>query len=164
VKLTGFNTQKRIQSFTSQVATRYYEGMTFEIAHTHAQHRLSNCVTGSDQTVSKNYVTAKMECKYTLTLEGLEDNGIFSQSNVDNSCSPPTHLIRGIVVYAARELNIQDRFSVIGYTACKMHVDESDESFRCSSKYSHDGQWYDLCLIKWVDSSNTSQTYPGSIL
>jgi hypothetical protein len=28
VKDTGFNTHKRIRTFTLQVATRYYEGMT----------------------------------------------------------------------------------------------------------------------------------------
>ena len=32
VKATGHNTQKRIDSFTSQVATRYYEAMTIGIA------------------------------------------------------------------------------------------------------------------------------------
>jgi hypothetical protein len=32
VKSTGFTTQKRTKNFTSQVATRYYEAMTFEIA------------------------------------------------------------------------------------------------------------------------------------
>jgi hypothetical protein len=32
VESTGFNTQKRIKNFTSQVATRYYEAMTFGIA------------------------------------------------------------------------------------------------------------------------------------
>jgi hypothetical protein len=33
VKATGFNTQKRIRHFTSQVATRYSKAMTFEIAN-----------------------------------------------------------------------------------------------------------------------------------
>ncbi len=32
VKDTGFNTQKRIRTFTLQVATRYYEVMTLQIA------------------------------------------------------------------------------------------------------------------------------------
>jgi hypothetical protein len=32
VKEMGCNTQKRIQTFTSQVAQRYYEGMTLDIA------------------------------------------------------------------------------------------------------------------------------------
>ena len=164
VKLTGFNTHKRIQSFISKVATRYYAAITFEIAHKHSQHRLSNGVTGSYQTVSKNDGTVTMEGKYILTLEGLEDNGIFSHYKVDKSTSLPTHLIWGIAVYASRELNIQDRFSVVGYTVCKMRVDERDEMFRCRSNYSHDGQWYDWCLIEWVDSNNTSQTYPGLIL
>ncbi len=32
VKETGRNTQKRIRTFTSQVAKRHYEGMTLEIS------------------------------------------------------------------------------------------------------------------------------------
>jgi hypothetical protein len=32
VKETGCNTQKRIRIFSSQVAQRYYEGMTLDIA------------------------------------------------------------------------------------------------------------------------------------
>ncbi len=32
VKDTGFNTQKRIRTFTLQVATRYYEGMILRTA------------------------------------------------------------------------------------------------------------------------------------
>jgi hypothetical protein len=63
-----------------------------------------------------------MEGKYILTLEGLEDNGIFSHYKVDNSTSLPTHLIWGIAVYASRELNIQDRFSVVGYTCAKCEL------------------------------------------
>ena len=105
-----------------------------------------------------------MEGKYTLTIEGLEDNGILSHYKVDNSWSLPTHLIWGVAVYVMRELKIHGRCSVVSYTASKMHVNKIDEIFRCSSKYAQDGQWYDWCLIKWVDSSNTSQTYPGLIL
>jgi hypothetical protein len=114
--------------------------------------------------MSENDGTITMEGKYILTLEGLEENGIFKHYNVDNSSSLPTHLIRGIAVYASRELGIQDRCSIVGYTACKMQVDKRDEILRCNSNYSHDGQWYDWCLIEWVDSNNTSQTYPGLIL
>jgi hypothetical protein len=39
VKATGHNTQKRIDSFTSQVATRYYESLTFQIANKCLQKR-----------------------------------------------------------------------------------------------------------------------------
>jgi hypothetical protein len=140
--------------------------MTFEIAHTHSQHRLSTGVTGGYKTVSKNDGTSTitMEGKYILTLEGLEENGIFKHYHVDNSSSLSTSLIRGIAVYASRELSIQDRCSIVGYTACKMRVDERDEIFRCNYNYSRDGQWYDWCLIEWVDSNNSSQTYPGLIL
>ena len=84
VKSTGFNTQKRIHNFTSQVATGYYEAMTFEIANS-KQKRLSNGVIYNDWTVSNKNGIIKMEGKYTLTIEGLEDNGILSHYKVDNS-------------------------------------------------------------------------------
>jgi hypothetical protein len=57
-------------------------------------------------------------------------------------------LIRGIAIYAAREMNYHDRFSIVGYTSCKLHIDEREEIFRCTSKYSGDGQWYDWCLVE----------------
>ncbi len=123
VKSTGFNTQKRINSFTSQVATRYYEAMTFEIAHTHSQHRLSPGVTGGYKTVSKNDGTITMEGKYILTLEGLEENGIFKHYHVDNSSSLSTSLIRGFAVHASRELSIQDRCSIVLPWNCDNFLD-----------------------------------------
>ena len=58
-------------------------------------------------------------------------------------------------------MNYRDRFSIIGYTSCKLHIDKREEIFRCTSKYSGDGQWYDWCIVEWVDLSNISQTYPG---
>jgi hypothetical protein len=41
VKDTGCNTQKRINSFTLQVATRYYESMILDIANKHKNNRIS---------------------------------------------------------------------------------------------------------------------------
>jgi hypothetical protein len=73
-------------------------------------------------------------------------------------------LIRGIAIYAAREINYCDRFSIVGYNYCKLHIDKREEIFRCTSKYSRDGQWYGWCIVEWVDSRNMSQTYPGLIL
>ncbi len=61
-------------------------------------------------------------------------------------------------------MNYRDRFSIVGYTSCKLHIDEREEIFRRTLKYSGDGQWYDWCLVKWVDLSKISQTYPGLIL
>jgi hypothetical protein len=47
-----------------------------------------------------------------------------------------TNLIRGIAIYAAREMNLCDRLRIVGFTACKLCIDKREEIFRCTSKYS----------------------------
>jgi hypothetical protein len=89
-----------------------------------------------------------MEGKYILTIDGLEENGLFTSFSVDNKGSLLTNLLRGIAIYVAREMNNCDRFSIVGYTSCKLHIDKREEIFRCTSKYSGDGQWYDWCLVE----------------
>jgi hypothetical protein len=42
MKDTGFNTQKRMRTFTLQVAQRYYKGMTFCIAKKRLDARTEN--------------------------------------------------------------------------------------------------------------------------
>jgi hypothetical protein len=105
-----------------------------------------------------------MEGKYILTIGRLEENGLFTSFSVDNKDSLPAILIRGIAIYAAKEMKYCDRFSIVGYTSCKLHIDKREGIFRCTSKYSRDGQWYDWCLVEWGDSRNMSQSYPGLIL
>jgi hypothetical protein len=105
-----------------------------------------------------------MEGKYILTIEGLEDNGIFANFSVNNKYSLPTNLIRGIAVYAAREKNLCGKFSTSVFTSCKLHLDDRDKIFRCTSKYAQDGQWYDWCLVEWENSTNVIQTYPELVL
>jgi hypothetical protein len=138
--------------------------MTFEIASKCLENKRKDGYMYDQELLSRQHKTATMEGKYILTIDGLEENGLFSSFSVDNKGSLLTNLIRGIVIYAAREMNYHDRFSIVGYTSCKLHIDEREEIFRCTSKYSGDGQWYDWCLVEWVDLSNISQTYPGLIL
>jgi hypothetical protein len=164
VKSTGINTQKRIKNFTSQVATRYYEAMTFEIANKCLENKRRDGYMDDQELLSRQHRTATMEGKYILTIDGLEENGLFTSFSVDNKGSLLPNLIRGIAIYAAREMNNSDRISIVGYTSCKLHIDKREEFFRCTSKYSGVGQWYDWCLVEWVDSRKMSQTYPGLIL
>jgi len=88
-----------------------------------------------------------MEGKFILTIEELQENGLFNNFIVDNMSTLSINLIWGIAIYAAREMNHRNRFIIVGFTACKLRIDERDEIFRCTSKYSRDGQWYDWCLI-----------------
>jgi hypothetical protein len=77
--------------------------------------------------------------EYIFTIDRLEENGLFSSFSVDNKGSLLTNLITGIAMYSAREMNYHDRFSIVGYTSCKLHIDKREEFFRCTSKYSGDG-------------------------
>jgi hypothetical protein len=138
--------------------------MTFEIANRCLENRRRDGYIDDWGTSWRVNTKAIMEGKYILTIDGLEENGIFSKFSVDNSQRLPTNLIREIAMYAAREMNHRDRFSVVGYTSCKLHLDKREEMFRCTSIYSQDGQWYDWCLVEWVNTKNISQTYPGLIL
>jgi hypothetical protein len=101
VKATGFNTQKRIQNFTSQVATRYYKAMTFEIANKCLENSRRDGYIDDRGTSWRVNTKAITDGKYILTIDGLEENGIFSKFSVDNSQSLPTNLIWGIAIYAS---------------------------------------------------------------
>jgi hypothetical protein len=144
----------------SQVASRYYEAMICEIANASLENRRSSDESSTQIIKQKT----SMEGKYNLTIEGLEENGVFTNFKVHTNLKLPTNLIRGIAVYGAREMNLCGEFSVTGYTSCKLNIDDRLEIFRCTSRYGQDGQWYDWCLIDWEISSNNVQTYPGLVL
>jgi hypothetical protein len=86
-----------------------------------------------------------MEGKFILAIEELQENGLFNHFFVNNMSTLSTNLIRGIAIYAAREMNHRGRLRIVGFTACKLCIDEKEEIFRCTSKYSQDGEWYDWC-------------------
>ncbi len=67
VKDTGCNTQKRINSFTSQVASQYYELMILEVANKHKNNRISTQFEYVG-TSSESNRGAIMEGKYILTI------------------------------------------------------------------------------------------------
>ncbi len=85
--------------------------------------------------LSRRHRTTVMGGKFILTIVELQENGLFSRFLVYNMGTLST-LIRGIVIYAAREMNHRDRFSIVGFTTCKLYIDKREEIFRCTSKYS----------------------------
>ncbi len=142
VKATGHNTQKRSGSFTSQVATRYYEAMTIGIAKDSLEERRN----GENEYIGGR----KSLAKYILTIEGLVENGIFDQYDATqkkSNISLHINLVRGIAIYASCELNCRGTVTTSGFTLCKLNIEEREEIFRCTSKFAQDGEWYDWCLI-----------------
>jgi hypothetical protein len=85
VKDTGLNTQKRIRTFTLQVAQRYYEAMTLCIANKFLDARKNNedildeLSIDSEPSVERHYTLGG---NYKLTYYGLEHSGIFMDISV----------------------------------------------------------------------------------
>jgi hypothetical protein len=133
VKDTGFNTQKRIRTFTSQVATRYYEGMILRMAkkcfdaRAESNNNFHELSEQGDKSAGRNY---DFRGKYTLTFSGLEDMGIFTEYSVTNKKeNPPLKCIHGISVYAATQFHQCGMTTVTCYTSCNMTLENRNVTF-----------------------------------
>jgi hypothetical protein len=104
VKSTGFNTQKRTKNFTSQVATRYYKAKTFEVANKCLEKRRNGYMDNGD-ILSRQHRTTIIKEKFILTIEELQQNGLFCRFVVDNMSTPSPNLIWVIAIYTAREMH-----------------------------------------------------------
>ncbi len=135
-KDTGFNTQKRIKTFTSQVATRIYEGMILWIAkkcfdaRAESNNNFNELSEQGDKSARRNY---DFRGKYKLTFSGLEDMGIFMEYSVSNKKeNPPLKCICGISVYAATQFHQRGMTAVTCYTSCNMKLENRNVTF-CST-------------------------------
>jgi hypothetical protein len=84
VKETGRNTQKRIRTFTSQVAKRYYEGMTLEISQKAIDLQgIGNKMNLELAHHQENYEQNSFGLgTYKLTFVGLDHQGQFNDHHV----------------------------------------------------------------------------------
>jgi hypothetical protein len=100
VKETGCNTQKRIRTFTSQVAQRYYEGMTLDNTGKamdigtniyENDHVLSHQKDNEDRSIT-------LLSRYNLTFVDLDDLGQFRDHYVSGReiKALPIKFIRGL--------------------------------------------------------------------
>jgi hypothetical protein len=78
VKDTGSNTQKRINSFTSQVATCFYELMILDAANKHKNNRISTNFEYVGLSRESTNRGPFVEGKYILTISDLRTDGVFS--------------------------------------------------------------------------------------
>jgi hypothetical protein len=164
VKDTGCNTQKRTNTFTSQVATRYSERMTFDLANHCIKTRhdkLFGIIIGG---LEKKKDVPVMEGRYVLTFEGLTAEGTFDHTKTLRRTNLPDRCVQAIALFAAKQDDYRDNYSVTGYTACKFLLDGRSEIFRAVSSFMDDGHWYDWCLVQWEDESGVYSTFPGRIL
>ncbi len=45
-----------------------------------------------------------------------------------------------------------------------MRLENRNVTFCLTCNFGDDGEWYDLCLVEWIDDDEESNTYPGKIL
>jgi hypothetical protein len=162
VKDTGCNTQKRTNTFTSQVATRYTETMTFDLAM-HCINTRDDSLFGISRGREKNMHVPEMEGRYVLTFKGLSTDGTFDYTMTHRRTNLPDRCVQAIALFAAKLDDYRHDYSVTGYTACKLLVDGRQEILRAISSFMDDGHWYDWCLVQW-EVNGVHKTFPGRIL
>jgi hypothetical protein len=45
-----------------------------------------------------------------------------------------------------------------------MNLENRSVTICATSNYGYDGQWYNWCLVEWIDQNEEHNTYPGKIL
>jgi hypothetical protein len=164
VKHTGANTQKRISTFTSQVAQRYYETLILHISKKRLNGSIGNnfnddsIIDGTGVELSSKQIMAG---QYQLTIVGLDEFGTFIDHKVIGNVKLSLVYIRAVSTFALSTcFDPPGRLSITGYTSCKMNINTKDATLRATSNYGNDGQWYDWCLVEWVDHNEQRNTYP----
>lgn len=161
-KTFGCNTQKRTNTFTSQVATRYTETMTFNLAK-HCINTRNDRLFGISTGRNKNKHVPELEGRYVLTFSGLATEGTLNHTMTKRRTNLPDRCVQAIALFAAKQDDYRHDYSVTGYTACKLLLDGRLEIFRAVASYMDDGHWYDWCLVQW-NVNGVHETYPGRIL
>ena len=170
VKDTGNNTQCRIDSFTSQVALRYYETLLYEIAKQASDRKMSNKY---EEVGNKNTClqSSDFDGEYSLTVEGMTSQGLhttyscrWKNNNSKKSKCDVSYKFLTRMTRFAHDSGWTGALTITGYTSFKLELDGSKDIFRATVNYGHDGPWYDWCMVDFFDDKNNTVTYPACIL
>ncbi len=168
VKETGCNTQKRIRTFTSQVAQKYYEGMTLDITRK-AMGLQSNSNKNDHELSHQEYNEEKSITvlgRYKLTFVNLDDLGQFRNHYVSGreNMTLPIKFICGLSLICSITFNLHGKNKITCHTSCKMILEQRPVIFHTTLGFGDDGSWYNWCIVKWVKNDEEHNTYPGKIL
>jgi hypothetical protein len=81
-----------------------------------------------------------------------------------NNLKLPLKFIHRLLMFTASKFNIHGTMITTFYTSCKMYLENTSVTFCATSNYGDDGQWYNWCLVEWVDQNEERNTYQGIIL
>ena len=171
VKDTGYNTQCRIDSFVSQVSTRCYETMLFEIAKEALEKQTDMMYEPYDQVnnITDDQSMIKVEGKYVLTIEGMTDSGSFLSytcKKKKTSIKVNDRFVEAVSYHAHCSGLSTSELSVDGYTCCKIVCEDGEEHiFRATECYGGVEKWYDWCLANFILPGQTNmKSYPCCLL
>lgn len=173
VKDTIFNTHQRADSMVSQVGTRMFEMMLFDVAVTTMDQRKKRKyeLIGSNGGVTADDVKLYNQYGATITLSAdgeptaVKSWWMGKHANEKGRCKLPLLLVKTIAHYATTN-SVTGSFSVTGYTYCKTFLDDRDVIFRCDERT----QRYDFCLVDFStvdadgDEGDATVSYAAKIL
>jgi hypothetical protein len=136
VKDTRCNTQKRINTFTTQYTTRYYGSMIFNMA-TQCISRRNDCLFGVSKVKARNNRCSVMEGKYVFTFKVLTREGVFHHTVTVRRTDLPDRCVQAIALHATKN-EYCENYSVHGYTACKLLLNGSQNIFWAIFSYMDD--------------------------
>ncbi len=167
-KETRCNTQKRIRTFTSQAAQRYYDEMTLDIARKAMD--IQTNINKNDHVLSRQEYNEDKSItilgRYNLTFVDLDDLGQFRDHYVSGreNKTLPIKFIRKLSLFCLTNLNLCEKNKITCHTSCKMILEQRPVILHATLDFGDDGSWYDWCLVEWVDHNQQHNTYPGKIL
>ncbi|KAL7524229.1 hypothetical protein ACHAXR_000481, partial [Thalassiosira sp. AJA248-18] len=162
VKATGNNTQKRVDSFASQVAQRLYENMLLELAKEATEKKDSAKFDLVEK--RKEVVGFSPQGRYIMSVEGLSgdaDDITYSctwakQDKSKSKCLVPEQFIPTIARYLRQNGFSDNSIEATGFTSCSLMLNGRKEIFRASSSFHNDGHWYDWCLMEYLDEDQST--------
>ena len=173
VKDMGTNTQCRVDSFSSQVARRYYETMLYEIAKNALDKKIDSEYELMGKKADEEGFTYTTEGEYKLTINNISLSGTSLShtakwKNNDRS--------KGNIRLNQRFVDAVTSFAycadwhgplpliVAGYTSCTILLGGQLNIYRAVEDYGGDGKWYDWCLFDEFDENDVYVTKPACIL
>ena len=165
VKKPAHQTQRRQQSFTSQVAVRNFETILVEMAYSTIREDVGDFDLESDD---EDLDTITTEGRYTINLHAPENIRKPSDRTFDvvwewKVKNKLQHHVNKEMIGAVSK-NMSDngykkKFSIRGYTCAKIKHAGGKLLLRCAPTY-RGFEWYDFCMVKYNDADES----PAKIL
>lgn len=176
VKRTGNNTQKRVGSFSSQVAKRWFESYAIRLSRSFASRRSSSVmfklvgVKRGDAPAYNKYFAGR----YHLLIKEEMDNGrpeyrtsVWHRRKVDRKVTLRPTLLFAILEHAYSCGETLPPLSLAAFTSMQKTFHGTNVTFRFTENWWDGGSWHDWCLLDFTgifEERNKVGHFPAQIL